>query len=81
MWVAYRFDLGLVAGIVEAVWGERILKGTRKKRNARGKKEYLRVLVCAPEAPQLAGDGDGVLAGGGVGVAACVRACKCMRNT
>jgi hypothetical protein len=38
------------------------------------------VLVCAPEAPQLAGDGDGVLAGGGVGVAACARASKCRNN-
>jgi hypothetical protein len=46
MWVAYRFNLGLVASIVEAVWGMRMKKGTRKQRNERGKKDYLRVLVC-----------------------------------
>jgi hypothetical protein len=57
----------------------RMKERKRKQRNARGEKNIC-VLVCAPEAPQLAGDGDGVLAGGGVGVAACVRASKCIYN-
>jgi hypothetical protein len=75
-WNAYRFNLGLVARIVEAVWGERITKGNKKETG-----EYICMCVCAPPAPQLAGDGNGVLASGGVGVAACVRTCKCIKST
>jgi hypothetical protein len=41
---------------------------TERKMN----EECMRVLVCAPEAPQLAGDGDGVLADRDVGMAECM---------
>jgi hypothetical protein len=44
-------------------------------------KKTICVCLCAPEAPQLVGDGDGVLAGGGVGVAKCEGTCKCSKHT
>jgi hypothetical protein len=51
---------------------KRFKKETKNKR----RKEYMHVCECAPEAPQLAGDGDGVLANGGIGVAACMGTCE-----